>query len=137
VLDVVRPNSPRATAKAFISAIYDGNIKSAGELCTTATKSLLAPMEQATKAPQGSAQAEHPKELSWRATAAEVTGDRATVTIAQTLKQGTSVQSLTLPLALAKENGKWRVDLTGGIEPLKGLSGLSGIGLAPGTPWRP
>jgi len=137
VLDVVNPSSPRATAKAFMRAIYDGDINTAGELCTAATQPLLAPLKQAAKPAQSSAQTEHPKELSWRATAVEVTGDRATVTIGQTLKQGTSVQSLTLPLALAKENGKWRVDLTGGLEPLTGLSGLSRTGLAPGTPWLP
>jgi len=129
VVDVVYPNSPRATAKAFMRAIYDGDMDRAGELCTAATQPLMAPLKQAAKPAQSSAQTEHPKELSWRATAVEVTGDRATVTVGQTLKEGTSVQSLTLPLALAKENSKWRVDLTGGIEPLKGLSGLSGIGL--------
>ena len=135
VLDVVNPNSPRATAKAFMRAIYDGDTDRTDEFCTAATQPLLAPLKQAAKPAQTSAQTEHPKELSWRATAVEVTGDRATVTIDQTLKQGTSVQSLSLALALAKENGKWRVDLTGGLEPLMGLSGLSGGRVAPGTPW--
>ena len=137
VVDLVNPNSPRATAKAFMRAIYAGDIDRTLELCTATTQPLLAPLKQAAKPAQSSAQTEHPKDLSWRATGVEVTGDRATVTIGQTLKQGTSVQSLTLPLALAKENGKWRVDLTGGLEPLMGLSGLSGTGLAAGTPWLP
>jgi hypothetical protein len=135
VLDLVNPNSPRATAKAFMRSIYEGDNDRTRELCTAETQQLLAPLAQQARPGQTTAKTGPPRELSWRATAVEVTGDRARVTIDQTLKQGQSVRSLKLPLALAKENGKWRVDLTGGLEPLMGLSGLSGSGVAPGTPW--
>jgi uncharacterized protein YchJ len=136
VIDVVNPNSPRATAKAFMRAIYAGEIDRALEFSTAATQPLLSPLNQGAKLAQSRSQTEHPRGLSWRATSVEVTGDRATVTIAQTLKQGGSAQSSEFPLTLAKENSKWRVDLTGGLEPLMGLSGLSRTGLAPGTPWH-
>jgi hypothetical protein len=127
VVDVVNPNSPRATAKAFMSAVYAGDIDRTLELSTAATQPLLAPLKQAARPAQSSAQTEHSKELSWRATAVELTGDRATVTIAQTLKQGGSAQSSQLPLTLAHENGGWKVDLTGGPETVVGLSGLVGL----------
>ena len=107
-------------------AVYIGDIDRAGELCTGETQPLLAPLKQAAKRAQSRSQAEHPKELSWRATVAEVTGDRATVMVAQTLKQGESVQASEFPLALAQENGEWKVDLTGGPETVVGLSGLVG-----------
>lgn len=134
-VDLVTPNSPRARAKAFMRSIYEGDIDGTRDLCTAETQQLLAPLAQRARPGQTTARTGQPRELSWRATAVEVTGDWATVTIDQTIKQGTSAQSLTLPLALAKENGKWRVDLTGGLEPLMGLSGLSRGRVAPGTPW--
>ncbi len=134
VLDLVTPNSPRATAKAFMRSIYEGDTGRTRELCTTETQQLLGPLEQQARPGQTTAKTGQPRELSWRATAVEVTGDRATVTIDQTIKQGESVQSLRLPLALAKENGKWGVDLTGGFEPLMGLGGLFGGRVAPGSP---
>jgi hypothetical protein len=126
VVDLANPNSPRATAKAFMRAIYAGDMGRTPKLCTATTQPLLAPLKQAAKPARSSAQTEHPKELSWRATAVEVTGDRATVTITQTLKQGGSAQSSELPLTLAHENGGWKVDLTGGPETVVGLSGLVG-----------
>jgi len=126
VVDLVTPSSPRATAKAFMRSIYEGDIDRTQELCTAATQPLLAPLKEVAKLAQTRSQTEHPKELSWRATAVEVTGDRATVTIAQTLKQRGSAQSSEFPLTLAKENGKWRVDLIGGPETVMGLSGLVG-----------
>ncbi|HUW14003.1 MAG TPA: hypothetical protein VM537_30040 [Anaerolineae bacterium] len=116
VVDLATPSSPRATAKAFMRAIYAGDIDRTQELCTTATQPLLAPLKQAAKRAQSRSQTEHPKELSWRATAVEVIGDRATVMIAQTLKQGASAQSSEFPLTLAAERGKWKVDLAGGPE---------------------
>ena len=127
VVDLVNPNSPRATAKAFMRAIYAGDIDRTLELATAATQPLLAPLKQAARPAQSSAQAEHPKELSWRATAVELTGDRATVTVTQTLRQGGSDQSSEFPLTLAREDGGWKVDLTGGPETVVGLSGLVGL----------
>jgi hypothetical protein len=135
VVDLVNPNSPRATAKAFMRAIYAGDVDRARDLCTAETQQLLAPLAQRSRPGQTTARTEQARQLSWRATAVEVAADRATVTIDQTIKQGGSVQSLRLALALAKENGKWRVEPTGGLEPLMGLSGLSGGRVAPGTPW--
>jgi len=126
VVDLVTPSSPRATAKAFIRAIDAGDSDRTQELCTTATQPLLAPVKQAAKLVQSRTQTESAKELSWRATTVEVTGDRAAVTIAQTLRQGGSAQSSEFLLTLAQENGKWRVDLTGGPETVMGLSGLVG-----------
>ena len=43
-----------------------------------------------------------------------MTGNRATVAIAQTLERGGSAQSSAFPLTLAQENGEWKVDLAGG-----------------------
>lgn len=128
VVDLVTPNSPRATAKAFMRAIYAGNIDRTQVLCTAATQPLLVPLEQVAKLAQSRSQTEHPKGLSWRAKAVEVTGDRATVMVAQTLKQGGSAQSSEFPLILAQENGAWKVDLTGGPDGGQGtLMGLSGV----------
>ncbi len=135
VVDMVILNSPRATAKAFMRAIYEGDIDRTRELCTAETQPLLAPLAQQDRRSETTTRTGPPSELSWRATAVEVAGDRATVAIDQTLKQGQSVQSLRLALALAKENGKWRVDLTGGLGPLMGLSDLFVGRVAPGTPW--
>ncbi|MBN1629019.1 MAG: DUF4878 domain-containing protein [Thermoleophilia bacterium] len=126
VVDLVTPSSPRATAKAFMRATYAGDIDRTQELCTAATQPLLTPLRRAAKLAQRRSQTEHSKEFFWRAIAVEVTGDRATVTIAQTLKQGGSAQSSEFPLTLAQENGKWRVDLTGGPETVMGLNGLVG-----------
>lgn len=126
VVDLVTPRSPRATAKAFMRAIYAGHIDRTQDLCTAATQPLLAPLKQVARRAQSRSQTEHPKELSWRATAVEVSGHRATVMIAQTLKQGGSAQSSEFPLTLAQENGEWKVDLTGGPETVMGLSGLVG-----------
>ena len=135
LLDLAIPNSPRATAKAFMRSIYEGDIDRTRALCTAETQPLLAPLAQQDRRSETTARTGPPRELSWRATAVEMAGDRATVTIDQTLKQGGSAQSLSLALALAKENGKWKVDLTGGLEPLMGLSDLFGGRVAPGTPW--
>lgn len=126
VVDLVTPSSPRATAKAFMRAVYAGDLDRTQALCTAATQPLLAPLKQAAKLAQSSSQNERPEDLSWRATAVLVTGDQATVTISQTLKQGGSTKSSEFPLALTQENGKWKVDLTGGLEMVLGLSGLVG-----------
>ena len=139
VLDLFIPDSPRATAKAFMRLIYEGNIDGAGELCTTETQPLLASLKQQSRwikaAAEAAAKKGQPWQLSWRATTAVMAGDQATVTIDQTVKQGTTVQSLVLPLALSKENGKWRVSLTTELEPLIGLSPPSGTGTPDVTPW--
>jgi hypothetical protein len=130
VVDLVTPSSPRATAKAFMRVIYAGDIDRTQVLCTGETQPLLAPLKQAARLAQSRSQTEPPKGLSWRATAVSVTGDRATVMIAQTLKQRGSAQSSEFPLTLAQENGKWKVDLTnesgGGGATVMGLSGLVG-----------
>jgi hypothetical protein len=140
VADLFAPNSQRATAKAFMRSIYGGDIDGAGELCTTETRPLLTPLKQ--QATRIRAEAEDAArtgqlwQLSWRATAVETSGDQATVTIDQTVKQGTSVQSLALPLALSKEDGKWKVSLTSELQPLVGLNPPSGTDAGPGTtPW--
>ncbi len=139
VLDLFVPSSPRATAKAFMRLIYEGDIEGAGELCTTETQPLLAPLKQQAKwaksAAETAAKKGQPWQLSWRATMVETAGDQATVTIDQTVKQGTTVQSLALPLALSRENGKWRVSLTTELEPLVGLNPPSETKTAPVTPW--
>ncbi|MGD0111782.1 MAG: hemerythrin domain-containing protein [Armatimonadota bacterium] len=141
VLDILVPNSPRATAKAFMRLIYEGDIDGAGEFCTSETQPLLASLKQQSRSIKAAAEAAakkgQPWQLSWRAATVETAGDQATVTIDQTVKQGTTVQSLALPLALSKENGKWRVSLTTELEPLIGLSPPSGTGTATPdvTPW--
>ena len=130
VLDLVNPNSPRAAAKAFVRAAYDGDIDKLIELCTTETQQLLAPLKQAASLGQTRPRAGQPKGLSWRATAVEVTDDRAKVTIHQNFRREQSTTSFTFQLPLLKEEGLWRVDPTGGLqagrEALKGLSGLFG-----------
>jgi hypothetical protein len=130
VVDLVTPSSPRATAKAFMGAIYGGDIGRAQELCTTATLPLLAPLKQVASRAEDRPQTVPPRELSWRADAVEVTGDTATVTIAQTLTETGSAQSSEFPLTLGQENGKWKVELTGGSnggqDMVVGLSGLVG-----------
>jgi hypothetical protein len=135
VIDLFAPDSPRATAKAFMRLIYEGNIDGAGEICTTETQPLLARLKQQAKWAKSTAKTEKPWQLSWRATMVETAGDRASVTIDQTVTQGTTVQSLALPLALSKENGKWRVSLTAELEPLVGLNPPSATETAPVTPW--
>jgi len=128
LLDLVTPGSPRATAKAFMRSIYAGHIDQTEALCTAATKPLLAPLEQAATLAQRRSGTGPPGELSWWATAVQVTGDRATVTIAQTLTQGGSARSSEFPLTLVKENGEWKVDLAGepdgGYKTVMGLSKL-------------
>jgi len=127
LLDLVNPNSPRATAKAFMGAIDSGDMAKMQQLCTAATQPLLAPLKQAANRTQSRSTTEYPKEFSWRATAVEVISDRAIVTITQTFTHEKSVQSSELPLTLVQENGKWKVDLIdgpdGGYETVKGLSG--------------
>jgi hypothetical protein len=129
LLDLVNPNSPRATAKAFMRAVHAGDTDRTQALCTAETQQLLAPLDQAARQARNRVDTGQPREASWRATASGVTGGRAMVTIDQTLKQGPSAQSSEFVLTLVQEDGKWRVDLTGGpdggYETVMGLSGLA------------
>ena len=128
LLDLANPNSPRATAKAFMRAIYAGKVDRTQQLCTTETQELLAPLNQAGRQALNRAAAAQPRRASWRAEAVAVTGGQAMVTIDQTLKQGPSAQSSEFVLTLVQENGRWKVDLAGGpdggYETVAGLSGL-------------
>jgi hypothetical protein len=130
LLDLANPNSPRATAKAFVRAIYAGEVDRTQELCTAETQQLLDSLNQMNRQALTRASAGQPRQASWRATAAAVTGGQAMVTIHQTLKQGPTATSSEFVLTLVQENGRWKVDLAGGpdggYETGRGLSGLVG-----------